>query len=257
MKAIVCAYVPPPGIGRHPESFLRNISRYKTRCELALFSNHPPYGLRHSEDPARVKNPRFPHYVTNYAFLLALQYAMQVKADVMILLEDDCRCSGDWWDEEVIEEAYSANPNFAAAGTPVAYNVSSCGHNVLKRFVSFSHAYQKLTDLGLATYGFQAPISLYPNGGGSVLDVAVMARIFRGFEHDLARSACVPLAYDMAIGYGLWSIYGEGIFDVMVPLKSVFSGCGDSLLNWEDRLKLLTEGGRRLIHQCKGPWDGA
>jgi hypothetical protein len=256
MKAIVTAYCPPPGIGRHPEAFLRNISRYKTRCELALFSNHPPYGLRHSEDPARVKNPRFPHYVANYAFLLALQYSIQVKADVMVLLEDDCRVVGDWWDEEIIEEAYASNPNFAAAGTPVAYNVSSCGHNVLKRFFSYAKSYQQLTDLGLATYGFQQPISLYPNGGGSILNVEVMARIFRGFEHDLARSACVPLAFDQAIGFGLWSIYGEGIFDQVVGLRSVYSGCTDSLLNWTARLRLLTDGGRRVIHQCKTDWSG-
>src|SRR5258706_1351671 len=109
MKIEIIGYVPPRGIG-HPEAYLANIGAFKTEFPVSLFSDYPDWGLRQSDNPGKVKHRQFGHWVSNYAFFIALQYAVACKLDYFLYLEEDCRVRGDGWDGRMMEEAYEQNP---------------------------------------------------------------------------------------------------------------------------------------------------
>lgn len=249
---LITAYVPPPGGGRHPESFLANLSAYKTDVEISLFSNHPDWNLKQCPDPTRVRNRQFGHWVSNFTFFLALQYALAARAKYFLLLEDDCRVRGDHWPEKMFEEALDRNPDFACAGSPVAYNVSSAGHETLRNVIRYAHEYLEYSGMALPIYGFMPGLALYPNGAGGIYKTDIIEQIFRGFHNDIARSAQVREAWDIQIGRSLFEMFGDQVFERVVPLRTAYSGCGDSITTELERIAMLESGKVFCVHQVKG-----
>ncbi len=251
---LILAYVPPPGGGRHPESFLANLAAYKTGFELSLFSSHPEWNLKQCPDPTRVRNRQFGHWVSNFTFFLALQYAIAAKATYFLLLEDDCRVRGDYWDMRMLEEAMNQNPNFAAAGSSVCYNPSGSGHQTLKLATQYACEFLKKTGLAMPIYGYMPGIALYPNGAGGIYRTEIMERIFRGFHNDIARASQVREAWDIHIGKTLYEMYGDEIFNLVTPISCAYSGCTNDLIAEPERIRMLESGEKLLIHQVKGPY---
>lgn len=252
MKIETIGYLPPPGIG-YPESFLANLSAYKTEFPIVLYSDHTDWHLRFCENPARVKNRQFPHWISNFVFFMGLQYAIASKLDCFIYLEADVRVRGDNWDRRMMEEAM-VEPRFVAAGSAVIYNISGSTHTSLKLATNYCYEVLRKTNIAVPIYGFRKGLSLYPNGAGAIYRTEVCERIFRGFQNDLMRSSCVPEAWDIQIGKSLYEMFGDEVFELMVPLACSYSGCGDELTTESERINMLTSGAKVLCHQVKGPW---
>lgn len=250
MKIEVVGYVPPRGIG-HPEAYLANIGAFKTEFPVSLFSDYPDWGLRQSDNPGKVKHRQFGHWVSNYAFFMALQYSVACKLDYFIYLEEDCRVRGDGWDGRMMQEAYEQNPAFAAAGSTVCYNPSGSGHETLKLVTDYAHRFLEYTGLAMPIYGFRPGLTLYPNGAGAIYRTEIVERIFRGFHNDLARASQVSEAWDLTIGRELFAMYGNEVFNLVLPLSCSYSGCTDDLISWPQRQQMLESGEKCLIHQCK------
>lgn len=254
MKISSYCYVPKPGVG-HPEAFLENILAYSTAYPLVLYSEHLPYNFRWCENPEAVKHPRAQHWISNFAFLAALRFAIADGVDYMLYLEADCRVRGDNWDVKMVEE-FQCWPNAVAGGSPVCYNIASSGHAVLRRAISFASDYLGASGFGMPIYGFMSPLCLYPNGAGSIFKVGPIATILgkTGFETDLTKASRSKEAWDLAIGFGLWAMYGVEVFDRFAPLTRSYSGCTDSITTEPERIAMLESGQRVLVHQIKSNW---
>jgi len=58
-------------------------------------------------------------------------------------------------------------------------------------------------------------------------------------------------AWDVEIGCRIWEKFGADSYAVIANLPSVFSGYSESITTEAERIAMLRNGERRLIHQCK------
>jgi hypothetical protein len=130
------------------------------------------------------------------------------------------------------------------------------GHAVLRLVVEYAYSYLQVSGLGLPMYGFRKGLSLYTNGAGAIYNTKILGALFRGFDHDIGRYSCQSEAWDIWLGQLLFEVYGEAVFNMVVPLTSSFSGCTDDLITWDQRKHWLESGAKVLIHQCKLDYTG-
>lgn len=253
MTCEVIGYCPGPQVG-FPASFLANLHKYRTTFPVVLYSDEPKWGLRYCESPEIVRNKQWKHTISNYAFLMGLQYAVQRQLTYFIYLESDVRLGAPEWDGRMYEEAIQKNPHFVLAGSPVCYQPSNSGHSVLKRAIRYAHSYLEATGLGMPMFGYHGSLSLFVNGAGAIYKTEIVEKIFRGFLVDMKRAAFNPRAFDYMIGHVMFEMFGESVFDLIVPLTCSYSGVTDDLVNWPQRQHMLESGQKCLIHQCKSSY---
>lgn len=252
MNPAVLSYVSPPTRG-NPQAFLQNIRAYDAGIPVYLYSDYQPYELIHCQSPEVVRHPRALFRMSNHAFLTGLSIAKAKGISHMVYAEDDSRVKGDGWAARLIDE-FNTYPGAVVGGTPVAYNISDSGHEVLKRVTEFAAEYLKASGTPMTLHGYNQEIYLYPNGSLSILDVDVVSEIFRpfGFESDIVSAARINMAWDELLGRGLWTRYGVGILDLFAPSVLSYSGCGDRVYREEERIAMLEVGEKIAIHQVKG-----
>lgn len=151
-------------------------------------------------------------------------------------------------------EAEKIRPDFIVAGSPVAYNVSDSGHRTLRRVIEYAHAYLQASGFALPIYGFMPNLALYVNGAMAIYDTQIMAKVFNGFSTDIGRWACMPQAWDLKSGEVFFQMFGEDVFNLVVPLTCTYSGCGDRIYNEPERIQMLESGKVCGIHQVKSAY---
>lgn len=254
----VIGYVPPPLISC-AEAFHKNITAFKTAFPLVLFSDHAGWGLPHyCANPDRIKNQRRKWACNNLVLLFSLTLAKDLGYSHMLYLEDDCRVRGDYWDRRVFEEFSSVCPDAKVAGTPVLWNIGSMGSAMQMRAIEWAHDYQVSTGIACGIYGCSTPVRgvptelmAYCNGALGIYEVEWLLSIFPGYRANIGQFALNADAFDMCVGRELISRHGPDAFKLCGQLTSVFSGYGDTILDYNQRVNLLTSGTCVAIHQVK------
>lgn len=267
MKALSCAYVPPPSFPG-ALAFMANLQKYPPRGELLLYSDHPYEGtIRLLGSPDQFKNATFiegkhagtqnKFAVHNAVFLAGCAVARKHGADFMLYLESDCRVGRPGWDEIIFDEYFSLGRPTIVAGTCSAYNPSSFSGKAARRF---AHEIGKPRKHGIPVgcYGWfgasvQGPSTWLPNGALAVYDMLWIERMFD--LGDQGRLAAQNGPFDQAIAQRIWEMFGDEAFEVIGYLNTVYSGYSDILTSPEERRKLLTDGIVCGMHQEKTEWQ--
>lgn len=249
----IVGYVPPPG-RFNSDAFHRNVSAWKTKHRMILFSDADWAGAVKIPNPEMFKN-RHHYSVNNAVFLIGLHIALEAGMEFFLYLESDCRVRGHEWDQTIFSDFNTWN-SIVAYGSPVIYNQSQNGHENLKRATEMAWNYQSATGLGMPQYGAWPgagkEICLYPNGALGVYHTKTVASFFPNSQNDLRRELGGILAWDISIGQGLWKTFGWQVFERVGFSRVTYSGCGESLITQEERKEMLVSGGKVAIHQWKG-----
>jgi hypothetical protein len=268
MKIGIIGYVPPPNIG-HPQAFLDNINSFKHEHELLLYSDHDWPNITHkvpSPEVIKKSSPQNLWAVPALAFLHGLRLAIIAKFDYVLILEPDVRVGCDGWDKIITDEAFK-DGEFAAAGTIICYNPFNGGRENADKFVQFitkhnigENNWRKPITVRVprvATYGSKgmkdhSGCAAFPNGALAVYHVETLKKVFG--KNDIVTLAANSHAWDLEIGKGLWTIFGDKVFDNIRNLSSIYSSYGDVITTEHERISMLESGQVVGIHQVKSNW---
>lgn len=249
-------YVPGPG-RFNSDSFIKNISDYKTRYPIYLYSDVQGRGVENIvANPEQVRNPRRPWTVNNLVWLFGLKLAMDTGLDYFAYLESDVRVGADYWDEAGFNEMLEQNPDAVLYGSPVCYNICAQGKDVANKTIDLACRYKAISGMPMPFYGKWPgsgdKYALYVNGALGIYKTSVMAEVFAGFQNNIGVSAATLTAWDLASAHGLWTKYGKDLPD-KIGLSSVWlSQYGNEVCSEKERLEMLENGQWLAIHQVKG-----
>lgn len=249
------SYLPPESF-ELAHAFRNNLAAFKSSHPVHLFSNDDSWGVKYrcpNPDIARTRNW---FCISNYVFICALCVADKLGLEYFLYLECDSGVNGDGWDGKMFDEHFSYK-DALLSGTPCLWNSHGAGNASLARTVEYAHAYNAKSVSPMLIMGRGQPherpgVCLYPNGSVAIYHTQTLKRIFPDY-HDPLRQALAITAWDVAVGQGLWSQFGMVVFDKVAPLTCSFSGCTDSFMTEDDRVKLLREKRVVAIHQLKKP----
>jgi hypothetical protein len=61
--------------------------------------------------------------------------------------------------------------------------------------------------------------------------------------------------WDLELGVRIWKQFGVEAYDMVANLKTVFSSYGNVITTEAERIAMLQDGSRRLVHQVKSDVD--
>lgn len=280
MKLGVVGYIPrsniPPKVCS-PAAFVENISRFKTRAPLVLYSDgHWPCAEVRIPDPETIPNTNaklkngWPNYfvLNNLIFFTGLRIALRRGFTHIIYLEADCRVNGDYWDDVLFDFHFRHHEPLVASGTAVAFNVATAGREALLRWKQWMDAQKCVPGFIPPPYGWNGQSTstekptVFVNGALGVYDVAWLQKLFGmdglpgqppdGPSKDNCKAlAEQSFAWDFSIGYLLWKALGPYAFDVIQNNPKVYSGFGNVLSSEEERMSMLRDGIVCAVHQIK------
>lgn len=253
IRPAVIGYVPPP---KYPgaQAFLSNITKFKSSCELFLYSDWKDYGFHPILNPegieGRADNPKWA--VNNAIFIMGLRLAAMRGFTHILYVESDCRVGCQGWDGVVFDEYFKLPFPAIAAGSIVAHGCVNGGGSFYKRFLKFvvSNAGKRHPTpiYGIATdpkFGNEHvppghpddrfKPAVFPNGALGVYDMAWMCEIFHLKPDGTFKEgknmvdAVLQPAWDVVIGRRLYDRFGADVFDVVAHLDSVYSGFGNQI----------------------------
>lgn len=260
-------YVPPPQYGCS-RSFMENIRAYKTKFPLILYSEYD-YGtdvIRIKASPEIVKQrpdcARFS--INNFCFFTGLRIARAHGLTHVIYLESDVRVMGDEWDGKIFEEYFNLPTPKVMGGSTIIWNPANAGMESLRRFDRLVKEHNTLRgpvpgegsnrNFPIPCYGWKKSddtggTCVFSNGAGAVYDMAWMEKFY---DLENTQGAAIgSTAWDQQNGFHLWSLLGQKSYDAVGYLSSLFSSYGDTLTTEHERLEMLRNGDKVLIHQCK------
>src|SRR5688572_21289200 len=266
MNPCVLAYCPPPDI-RGAKSFLHNMSAWRTRHPLILFSDHDygPAVKRINASPEFIRNQaKYPNgqpnkwAINNLVFLTGLRVILEAGFTHFLYAEADCRVNDHEWDGLIFDEFQRRNPEAIVAGTIAGYNV--CNKNI-----AFSRAWnefiqaQKGSRFPITSYGGNGSAeahepAVFPNGALGIYDIEWLKRQY-GTEKTV-RTASEMTAFDYDIGRRLVREFGTDVFNYVLHMETVYSSYGDVQTTEAERRDMLTTRKVVAVHQIKSEWLG-
>lgn len=264
----ILAYVPPPNF-TGSAAFLANITRFKTKYPMMLFSDHRGYDGKHfvtpkpftMYDPEKIPpdaktaldgKPRA-CAISNAIFHTALKIAIKTQVTHMLYMEADCRVNGDYWDDKIFSAHFSQPFPAVASGTLFAWNMPNGGTKMVKRWeqavVKASKTFFPILTYGMMPHG-DLPFnpSVFPNGAIAVYSIEWMRQLF---NIDSMIETARDRAFDFVIGEKLARMFGPDCFDLVAHTTESFSGYGNQFTSEDERLAWLKEGRCVAVHQVK------
>lgn len=257
MKLAVIAYVPP--IQRyHPEVFVDNMRRWRSNCDLILFSENWPDTLKIAHSPeiikssANVSRPEQRWWVNNMIFFTALRIARKQGVTHMLYVESDSRAGRLNWADLAFEEFFKRD-GALIGGSMVVYNPCNAGPLAAQYWAEVC-ALNTRKNFPIPTYGFKGAADstgscVFVNGSLGIYDMALMAELF-----NLDNTAVVSrdaTAWDMEIGVKMWEKFGPDAYAKVAHLTSIFSSFGEVLTTEAQRMDMLRRGEFGAVHQVK------
>lgn len=268
--AVVAAYVPPPNF-LGGTAFFENITRWRTRFPLILFSEYDygPNVLRLKVSPEIVKAAKYPNGVdnvfsiSNLLFLTAMGMLNGKGFTHVIYVESDCRVRGHEWDGRIWDEATANGRDPMAAGSVVCYSVGNAGIDFCRAWARFM-AQNAAAKFPIPPYGGNGSAEVhepcvFTNGALGLYKLSFVKEVFGDVipgVTDTASAASTVTAWDYALGRYLYRTFKEQLFSKLVHLDCVYSGYGDGFTTPEQRQQWLLNGEIVGVHQIKSEWPG-
>ncbi len=249
-------YVPPKGV-LNSDSFYANITKFKAKYPLYLFSDDPrwtPSQLVKWPDWGG-KKPAWA--INNWLFAKSLQIAKAANLDYWIFCESDSRVGCDNFDEIIFEDFFSRYPNgIATAGSPVCWDVAAGGREFAKRVIEEAWNYQKATGMPMPFYSGKAPMdcsgaAYYANGSLAIYQTEAMLKIFSGFDVDIVHFSKHMTAFDLQLGRSIWNYHRANAIEHVGWLSTCYSAYGNCVTTEKERLQFLADGKFVAVHQVK------
>lgn len=198
--------------------------------------------------------------VNNAIFLQGLELAREVGLDFFLYLESDSRAGCKDFDAVIFDEFFGRySAGVSCAGSPVVWDLNSGGREFALRVVEMAWKYQQAGDLPMSFYSGKHPFdssgaALYVNGSCAVYETAAMSKVFDldNPTLDISMLARRTTAYDLEIGRRLWTYHGPKAIEHVGWLVSAYSAFGNAVTTEAERLQMLRDGSRTLVHQVKG-----
>jgi len=263
-KLGVVAYLPPKRL--YPtDSFMANMKNFPTKNPLVLFSDeYEAEGVIKLNGNVEIaKDPKNKLAVNNLIFFTGTRIAASKGFSHVLLLENDCRVGKRYWDEILFEEFLSKNVNAIAGGSIAIFNPSCYTREAAARFEKY--VADSLADrpcpmsiTGSSNLAEKRDSCVFPNGAFAIYK---MDWIIKTFPEITAQGKTVELArrvktWDYAIGIKAWEEFRERVYDMIVPLNSVYSGYGNIMSTEDERKQWLIDGKVIGVHQIKSDWIG-
>lgn len=275
----IIGYVPRSDISPkicHPAAFIENIRKFRTRQPLILYTDGNWKADVQIPNPETVINPDvklangWPNQfvLNNLIFFTGLRIALRRGFSHIIYLEADCRVGCDYWDDALFDFHFRSPEPLVASGTAVAFNICTAGREAHARFTQWREAQKMIPGFVVEppVYGWRGQSTttekptVFVNGALGVYDVRFLQKVFQmdGLPPETTKDKCKALAertfaWDFALGFELWKLFGVHSFNLIANNPAVYSGFGDVLSTPEERMELLRNGTCKAIHQIKGP----
>lgn len=254
-KLATLCYVP-----RHdrlwPLRFLKNMDHFKHKYPIIYFSDYDSgrwADFIKIENPDPLKASKNKTAVQNFLWLNAIMIATNIGLDRFCYIESDVRVGCDNWDEKMFSEWVDGS---VCMGTPNIFSPDQIPKGSWPVIHSYIQSYTDLTGLPVAQFLANEKTKrlggcVFHMGAGAIYDTSKMLDIFPGFQNCLSSYACRTAAFDLHIGLKMFQIYGPDALRIMPFLTESFSGFGNKILNYEQRVDRLRSGDACLIHQVK------
>ena len=268
MKLVTAGYIPPPSyVGAR--SFHENLTQFKTRHDLLLFSEHEwpgtvrlkmspeaPFMTQVRGKPTLVKPHKFA--INNLLWFTALSMARDSGYTHLLYLESDCRVGCDFWDDKVFGEYFSLGHPLICGGTCAVYNPANWSLKASQRWCELVAANFIRKNMPVATYGWKGasekhPSCVFPNGALSIVSLAWIHELF-DLTQPAVRHAHNARPFDMHLGEKVWEKFEEDSYDVVGHLNSIYSGYGDVITTLDERKAMLVSGRYCAVHHIKDEW---
>lgn len=157
------------------------------------------------------------------AFMTMLEYAWCYGYDYLLLTEDDCRLMQEGYDRVMFEDFCKRKTlQTKLYGTPVAWNPRSPGPHFWNEYVKYAADYLKLSGFSLPVEGgdFNGAPSFFANGALAIYDVEFFYHLL---IHDAKQDIALVSPWDLVIGYKLYHIYREKVFETVLASKCTHS----------------------------------
>ncbi len=266
MNPATLVYLPPDLPKFNTQSFIRNIEENPPAGKLIVFSDHDYKidGLIKIKSPdeamkkAMVGENRKVD-VPNLVWLTAIRIAKSAGLTHMLFLESDCRLFGAGWDVKLFNEFFDDLTAPMFGGSIVAYNVACDGRAAYDRYVRFVNQNRKnpfpIPPYGWKGAGDRVNPCVYPNGAGTICSIAALETLFTADELAASVKTARAIApFDQEVGFRLWKLFGLETYNLLLHMKSQYSGFGEVMTTEMERRELLQSGTVSLVHQIKSDW---
>lgn len=249
-------YIPPHG-RLHSEACMANLAKFPTRHPLYILSDDTTWPVSRAITNPEIFRGKPAWALNNFIFFKALELARDVGLEPFIYLESDSRVGCAGWDDILFAEYFTRYPNgIACAGSPVVWDVNAGGKEFAMKVIAKACAYQAESGMPACFYAGKSPHDrsggyVYPNGSCAIYHTSALLRIFAGFDADITGNARKLTAWDMEIGRRLWHNHGACAIDHVGWLAKAYSGFGDVITSEAERLEMLRNGSKVVVHQVK------
>lgn len=194
--------------------------------------------------------------VASQAFCNGIKLAVQLGLDAFMWYEDDCWVKDVGWDEPIWAE-FLNKPKALCAGFPCLWNPTCMHMNWELAMVRYAYKFQERSGIPVTFEGGpprldwrykQAPF-LYPNGAFGIYKTSMVVEAFKHALKDYAANTFELLYFDMAVGVHLSRGYGIDMYDLMIPVPCIYSGCGEDHVTHAMRKAMAFQGTKTGIHQ--------
>lgn len=258
-KIATLCYVP-----RHdrlwPLRFLKNMDHYKRTYPIIYFSDFNQgrwADFISIPDPEPLKASKNKTATQNALFLHAIQISKEMDLDRFIYLEIDVRVGCDNWDQLMMDDWVDGS---VVSGTPNIFSPDQIPKEHWPAIHSYIQSYTDKTGLPVAQFLANEKTKrlggcIFHMGAGAIYDTSAMLELFPNFDNCLHSYACRTAAFDLHIGLRMFQTYGAKALGLMPFLTRSFSGFGNKILNYGQRIERLRSGDACLIHQVKTKED--
>lgn len=188
MKPCCVAYIPPPSIS-YAEAFLRNITKFKPKHDLILYSEHPWPGVKGlAGTPEAIKNERDRQgrakefALSNLVFYTGMGLANAGDYTHALYVEADSRVGCEHWDERIFAEYLKQPIPQIIGGSVVLQNPANSGIDGQRRADELIRKNTR-RNFPIPIYGNKGALDnsgscVFCNGSGTVIDLAWYKLLF-------------------------------------------------------------------------------
>jgi hypothetical protein len=158
------------------------------------------------------------------AFMTALEIAYCNGYEYLLYVEDDCRLQPRFADamvEEFLNELEgSLYDKPILYGTPIVWNPMSPGRYFYQRFLTAAESYYRFNSIPLQIQGDRShQPAVYANGALAIYDVKFFFWLLMTAKTNI--ESLIP--WDLIIGYRLYDLYRENVFNKIIPSSVSYS----------------------------------
>lgn len=188
-----------------------------------------------------------------WSFIKMIEIAKEKKIDYFFCYEWDCMIGEDYWFDKIWHECLSWDEP-TLVGSPVLKLSHKANHDFFYRIHDYKNHYSKSCEVEMVIEN-NGEFAFFVNGALAFYKTEDLYQIYKKEINlpSLNRSLnyFAPGPWDLDLGVKMLKKYKLETFNKIKWLNSAYSGCTDTYYSQNQRLSMLEEKKKSVIHQYK------